>query len=68
MAGAIIATVDREPAPLRVVPGSLALRSTIEVLRTRLAGFEAQEAAAASTDVAPGEVTVPGRQTKRRKS
>ena len=54
MAARIIESVDVEPAPLRLVLGSQALASTIATLRTRIAGFEAQTALAASTDVPQG--------------
>jgi NAD(P)-dependent dehydrogenase (short-subunit alcohol dehydrogenase family) len=50
----IIESVDVEPAPLRMVLGSQALEGTIATLRKRLAGFEAQQALAASTDFPPG--------------
>ena len=50
MAARIIETVDREPAPLRLVLGSQALRSTIDTLTRRLADFESQTEVAASTD------------------
>jgi NAD(P)-dependent dehydrogenase (short-subunit alcohol dehydrogenase family) len=55
MAAAIIATADQEPAPIRVILGSEALRNTINVLKERVAGFEAQTELAASTDFPPGE-------------
>ena len=55
MAGAIIASVEIEPAPLRLMLGSLALENTVKVLRARIAAFEAQVALAASTDFPPGE-------------
>jgi NAD(P)-dependent dehydrogenase (short-subunit alcohol dehydrogenase family) len=55
MAARIIESVDVEPAPLRIVLGSLALESTLATLRKRIAGFEAQTALAASTDFPPGE-------------
>jgi NAD(P)-dependent dehydrogenase (short-subunit alcohol dehydrogenase family) len=55
MAAAMIASVAQEPAPLRVVLGSEALRNTLTVLRKRVAGFEAQTDLAASTDFPPGE-------------
>jgi hypothetical protein len=41
MAAAIIASVDKEPAPLRMVLGSQALANTIAALKARIAGFEA---------------------------
>jgi NAD(P)-dependent dehydrogenase (short-subunit alcohol dehydrogenase family) len=55
MADAIIASVDQDPAPLRMVLGSQALDSTIDVLKARIAGFEAQAELAASTDFGPGQ-------------
>jgi len=55
MAAAMIASVDQEPAPLRIVLGSEALRNTLTVLRARVAGFESQADLAASTDFPPGE-------------
>jgi len=55
MAARIIESVDVEPAPLRIVLGSQALETTLATLRTRIAGFEAQSALAASTDFPPGE-------------
>ena len=42
MAARMIETVDREPAPLRLVLGSQALRSTIDTLTRRLPDFESQ--------------------------
>lgn len=54
MAAAIIASVDAEPAPLRMVLGSQALEATVTVLRARVAGFEAQRELAASTDLPTG--------------
>ncbi|WP_250527395.1 SDR family oxidoreductase [Caballeronia sp. GAWG2-1] len=55
MAARIIESVDVEPAPMRLVLGSQALDSTIQVLRKRIDGFEAQREIAASTDFPPGE-------------
>lgn len=55
MAARIIESVDVEPAPLRIVFGSLALQSTIDVLTKRIEGFEAQRDLAASTDFPPRE-------------
>jgi NAD(P)-dependent dehydrogenase (short-subunit alcohol dehydrogenase family) len=55
MAAAIIASVDMDPAPLRMMLGSLALENTLEALRSRIAAFEAQTALAASTDFPSGE-------------
>jgi len=54
MAARIIESVDIEPAPLRMVLGSQALEGTIETLRKRISGFEAQTTLAASTDYPPG--------------
>ncbi|MFE5339708.1 SDR family oxidoreductase [Isoptericola sp. NPDC056578] len=55
MAARIIESVDVEPAPLRLVLGSQALDSTIDTLRRRVDGFEAQRDLAASTDFPAGE-------------
>ncbi len=55
MAARIIESVDLEPAPLRLVLGSLALQSTIDTLTRRIQGFEAQRELAASTDFPAGE-------------
>jgi len=55
MATRIIESVDVEPAPLRMVLGSLALEGTLATLRKRTADFEAQAELAASTDFRPGE-------------
>jgi hypothetical protein len=49
------ASVDQEPAPLRMILGSDALKNTLKVLRDRIAGFEAQTELAASTDYPPGQ-------------
>ncbi|WOA54045.1 SDR family oxidoreductase [Dickeya solani] len=54
MATRIIESVDRQPAPLRMVLGSQALQGTIDVLRERLRNFEQQVDLAASTDFPPG--------------
>ncbi|MBB2947266.1 hypothetical protein FB565_007034 [Actinoplanes lutulentus] len=54
MAAAMIASVDQQPAPMRIVLGSQALSRTVDVLRKRIAGFEAQAELAASTDFPPG--------------
>ena len=51
MAARIIESVDIEPAPLRQVYGSQALKATIERLETRLADYKTQTELAASTDV-----------------
>ncbi|AQT43319.1 NADP-dependent 3-hydroxy acid dehydrogenase YdfG [Bartonella apihabitans] len=50
MAARIIDSVDITPAPLRMVLGSGALKTTIEVLKKRLEDFKGQEQLAASTD------------------
>ena len=55
MAAAIIASVDRQPAPLRIILGSQALQTTVSVLKDRIASFESQTDLAASTDFPPGE-------------
>ncbi len=55
MARRIIESVDVEPAPMRLVLGSQALQSTIDTLKRRSDGFEAQRELAASTDVPAGE-------------
>jgi len=55
MAAAIIASVEVEPAPLRMVLGSQALANTIGALKARIAGFESQTELAASTDFPVGE-------------
>lgn len=54
MAARIIESVLVEPAPLRMMLGSQALDSTIQTLRARIEGFEAQRDLAASTDFPPG--------------
>ena len=51
MASRIIESVDRDPAPLRMVLGSQALRATIERLEARVADYKTQTELAASTDV-----------------
>ena len=51
MAARMIESVDMEPAPLRQVYGSQALKATIERLETRLADYRTQTELAASTDV-----------------
>jgi hypothetical protein len=55
IAAAMIASVDQEPAPLRMVLGSQALDSTLATLRKRIADFETQTELAASTDFPPVE-------------
>lgn len=51
MASRIIESVDKEPAPLRMVLGSQALAATLERLKARIADYETQTELAASTDV-----------------
>jgi NAD(P)-dependent dehydrogenase (short-subunit alcohol dehydrogenase family) len=58
MAAAMIANVDQEPAPLRMILGSEALRNTLTVLRERVACFEAQRELAISTDFPPEQAVV----------
>ncbi|WP_131747746.1 SDR family oxidoreductase [Frankia sp. Cppng1_Ct_nod] len=55
MAARIIASVETEPAPLRIVLGTQALDATLRTLRTRIENFETQCDLAASTDYPPGE-------------
>ena len=55
MAARIIESVDKEPAPMRMVLGSQALASTISTLKTRIADYETQTKLAASTDFPAGE-------------
>jgi NAD(P)-dependent dehydrogenase (short-subunit alcohol dehydrogenase family) len=55
MAARIIASVDTEPAPLRLVLGSQALEGTLATLRRRVADFETQTELAASTDFPAGK-------------
>jgi NAD(P)-dependent dehydrogenase (short-subunit alcohol dehydrogenase family) len=55
MARRIIESADVEPAPMRLVLGSQALQSTIDTLKARIDGFEAQRELAASTDFPIGE-------------
>ncbi|AMG50465.1 SDR family oxidoreductase [Enterococcus entomosocium] len=51
MAEKIIESVEIEPAPLRMVLGSIALSATIETLEKRVADFKTQTELAASTDI-----------------
>ncbi|MFJ8196875.1 SDR family oxidoreductase [Streptomyces sp. NPDC096152] len=55
MAARIIESVDVEPAPLRMVLGSQALDSTLDVLRKRIDDFGTQREAAKATDHPAGE-------------
>lgn len=55
MAERMIESVDREPAPLRMVLGSQALSATISRLKERIADYETQTELAASTDFPAGE-------------
>ena len=51
MAERIIKSVDKTPAPLRMVLGSQALDATITRLKERVADYETQTELAASTDI-----------------
>ena len=51
MAQRIIESVNKNPAPLRMVLGSLALSATLERLKARVVDYEAQKELAASTDI-----------------
>ena len=51
MAARMIESVEKEPAPLRIVLGSQALRATIERLEECIADYRTQIELAASTDV-----------------
>lgn len=51
----IIESVDKEPAPLRMVLGSQALSTTLTRLKERVADYETQTEVAASTDYPAGE-------------
>ena len=51
MASRMIESVDKEPAPLRMVLGSQALKATIERLEERVADYKTQTELAASTDI-----------------
>ena len=55
MAAAIIASAAQEPAPLRIVLGAQALKTTLGVLKDRVASFETQPDLAAPADFPPGE-------------
>lgn len=55
MAERIIESVDKEPAPLRMVLGSQALSATLTRLKERVADYETQTELAASTDYPAGE-------------
>ncbi len=55
MAARMIESVAIEPAPLRQVYGSQALRDTIDRLEERVADYKTQTELAASTDFAEGE-------------
>jgi anti-sigma-K factor RskA len=58
-----IASVDQDPAALRMILGSRALQDTLKVLKERVAGFESR-----STSRAPGATTSAGCQTPIRSS
>ncbi|MBQ9348198.1 MAG: SDR family oxidoreductase [Oscillibacter sp.] len=51
MAARMIESVDKDPAPLRMVLGSKALAATIQRLEERIADYRTQTELAASTDV-----------------
>ena len=51
MAERMIESVDQEPAPLRMVLGSQALKATIERLEERVADYKTQTELARSTDI-----------------
>lgn len=51
MAERIIESVEKEPAPLRMVLGSQALKATIDRLEERIADYKTQTELAASTDI-----------------
>jgi hypothetical protein len=53
MAARIIDGADTDPAPLRLVLGSQVLQATLDALRKRIAGFQAE--LAASTDFPSGK-------------
>lgn len=55
MAQRIIESVDKTPAPLRMVLGSQALSATLTRLKERVADYETQTELAASTDFPVGE-------------
>jgi hypothetical protein len=55
MAAAIIASAALEPAPMRIILGAQALKTTVGVLKDRIASFEAQADLAASADFPAGE-------------
>ena len=55
MAARIIESVDKDPAPLRMVLGSQALAGTITTLKARVADYKTQTELAASTDFPAGE-------------
>jgi len=55
MAARIIESADKNPAPLRMVLGSQALKATIDRLEQRVADYKTQTELAASTDFPAGE-------------
>lgn len=55
MAAKIIESVDKNPAPLRMVLGSQALTATLDRLEERVADYNTQTDLAASTDFVKGE-------------
>ena len=55
MATRMIESVEKNPAPLRMVLGSQALKATIDRLEERIADYKTQTELAASTDYKDGE-------------
>lgn len=55
MATRMIESVEKNPAPLRIVLGSQALKATIDRLEERIADYKTQTELAASTDYKDGE-------------
>ena len=55
MATRMIESVDKNPAPLRMVLGSQALKATIDRLEERVSDYKTQTELAASTDYKDGE-------------
>lgn len=50
-----VSSTDMEPAPLRLVLGSVGLQSPIDTLKRRIEGFEVQRELATSTDFPTGD-------------
>ena len=55
MAAVIIASTAQDPAPLRIILRAQALKTTVGVLKDRVASLEGQIDLAASADFPPGE-------------